>query len=139
MKNVVFVDRFGKLDFENIEFYEDLYVVGDDKTTITFTPLGANYYGGWFRRFGFAFEAIDAYSFFTTVRDINRILWDMDSAARPAEDDKRSPEERAVWQLFDDGRFEEFTVAFVALAERSKSERSSVVVPLFGGGPSSVS
>ena len=133
MPNVISVTSFRKLDTENIAFYEDLYVVGEDKTTITFTPLGASYYGSWFRRFGFRFDGIDAHTFFTTVRDINRILWEQDPVTEQSLA-SLPPEEQAVWSLWLEGRFEEFSQALTALAEKRKNEGSTRVIPLFNSG-----
>ena len=131
MTNVINVSTFRKLDNENIAFYDDLYVIGEDKTSITFTPQGASYYGSWFRRFGFALQGIDAHSFFTTVRDIGRILWDQDPVTEQSLE-SLDPEEKAVWSLWLEGKFEEFSQAMTALAEKRKSEGSTKVVPLFG-------
>lgn len=136
MSIVAPVDGFRKLDNENIAFYDDLYVVDNAKNTVTFTTLGAAYYGSWFRRYGFRFDGIDADTFISTVRDINRLLWDRDVEAEQAAHASMTAEEKAVWTLWDEGRFEEFNEAIVALAEKRKAEGSSRVIPLFGRKPS---
>ncbi len=122
--------RLRKLDNTNISFYIDLYVVGADQTTITFTALGKAYYGSWFRRFGFTFEGVDANSFFSTVRDISRIVWEQESITEEILA-TADPQERELWCLWQKGEFEEFSQAFIALAESRKAQGLPTAVSLF--------
>lgn len=117
-----------KLDTENIEFYDDLFKADNEQGTLEFTETGRAYYGSWFRRYGFKFEGITALEFFATVRDINRLLWDEEPIEQQVANGTLQGEEAEVWTLWVQGRFDEFSQAFTAMAERAKANSHERVI-----------